>query len=182
LATKAVELDASLPWSHIALAGALLANGRHSDAVDAVQRALALQPNGYEANLFTGFYLNFAGRSAQAVTNLEAANELSRIDTLRGLDFLGMAYFTDGQYAKSENAWLKRFQVFGVPKYPHAHVFLSGAQAAQDRLIEAASTVERFQRLMPNFKMSQWRWINNYKNAEDRKRLYDAAIKAGVPE
>lgn len=182
LARKAVELDKNLPWSHIALAGAYLANGRHDDAVDASQRALALQPNGYEANLFVGFYLNFAGRSADAVAYLETANELSRIDTIRGLDFLGMAYFTDRQYAKCAATWLKSFQKFGIPKYPIGHVYLAAALAAQGKASEAASAAERLRRLFPEFRMANWLWVNNYKTAEDRAHLYRAALDAGVPE
>ena len=40
----------------------------------------------------------------------------------------------------------------------------------------------RFRRMKPNFRMSNWPWINNYKLPESRKQLYDAAIKAGVAE
>lgn len=47
---------------------------------------------------------------------------------------------------------------------------------------EAGATVERFRELMPGFRMSGWQWIDNYKNANDRKRLHDAAVLAGVPE
>ena len=47
---------------------------------------------------------------------------------------------------------------------------------------KAAATVERFRRLLPDFRMSRWPWINNYKLPESRKQLYDAAIKAGIPE
>ncbi len=182
LARKAVGLDKNLAWSHIALAGAFLANGHHEDAVDAVRTALALQPNGYEANLFTGFYLNFAGEPAEAVKYLEAANELSRIDTIRGLDFLGMAYFTNGQYADCEATWLKRFQLFGIPNYPIGHVFLAAALSSQGKTTEAAEAVERFQRVIPEFRMSKWLWIENYKRSKDRAHLYQAALKAGIPE
>jgi hypothetical protein len=30
--------------------------------------------------------------------------------------------------------------------------------------------------------MSEWSWINNYKLPKNRQRLYDVAIKAGIPE
>jgi adenylate cyclase len=182
LAEQAIRADSEFSWSHIALAGAYLANGRHDEAVDAVRQAVVIQPSGYEANLFLGFYLNFAGQSAQAVEYLETANDLSRIDTIRGLDFLGMAYFTDGRYADCEAIWTRRFQRFGVPDYPIGHVFLAAAQASLDRMDMAAATVERFGRLSPEFRMSNWLWINNYKRPEDRARLYDAAIRAGIPD
>jgi adenylate cyclase len=181
-AQKAIAADKEFAWSYIALAGAYLANGNHDAAVEAARRAVAIQPNGYEANLFMGFYLNFAGHPAEAVQHLEAANTLSRIDTIRGLDFLGMAYFTNGDYAKCEETWTRRFDRLGAPDYPHAHVFLAGAQAMLNRTERAEASVRRFRHISPQFRLSSWSWINNYKLPEHRKRLYDAAIKAGIPE
>jgi hypothetical protein len=46
----------------------------------------------------------------------------------------------------------------------------------------AEATVRRFREISPQFRMSNWSWIKNYKLPEHRKRLYDAAIKAGIPE
>lgn len=181
-AQQAIAADRRFAWSHIALAGAYLANNNHDEAVDAVAQALVIQPSGYEANLFSGFYLNFAGRPEPAVRYLETANTLSRIDTIRGLDFLGMAYFTAGKYAECEATWTRRFERFGVPNYPIGHVFLASAQALQGKTSDAKKTVERFLRIAPEFRMAKWLWINNYKLAEDRNRLYAAAIAAGVPE
>src|SRR5210317_278368 len=57
LARKAVELDPDFAWGHIALGGVYIAKADPDSAVNAVQQALGLEPNGYEANLFTGFYL-----------------------------------------------------------------------------------------------------------------------------
>jgi len=181
-ARKAVATDKNLGWSHIAMAGAQLAMGNHDQAVDAVRQAIVIQPSGYEANLFMGFYLNFAGQTARAVEFLEAANNLSRIDTIRGLDFLGMAYFMDGKYAKCEEIWKKRHKKFGIPNYPIGHIFLAGAQALSKKEADARDTVKRFLRLSPGFRMSRWMWIKNFKTEENRRRLYNAAIKAGIPE
>ena len=110
LAREAIEADRNFAWSYIALASAQLANGNHDAALDAVRRALVLQPNDYETILFVGYYLNFAGQSAKAIPYLEQANTLSRIDTVRGLGFLGMAYFSAGRYADCERIELRRFE------------------------------------------------------------------------
>ena len=59
---------------------------------------------------------------------------------------------------------------------------MADLQASSNRMGEAAATVERFRRSNPDFRMSTWLWINNYKRPEDRQRLYDAAIRAGIPE
>ena len=69
-AEKAIQVDKNFAWSHIALGGAHLANGDADAAVEAVRQAIRLQPNGYEENLFMGFYLNFAGQSDLAVKHL----------------------------------------------------------------------------------------------------------------
>ena len=66
-AKKAIEVDPDFAWSHIAMAGAHLAAGDHDAAVDAAERALAIQPGGYETNLFMGFYLFWADQGARAV-------------------------------------------------------------------------------------------------------------------
>jgi len=57
-----------------------------------------------------GFYLQFAGETALAVKHLELAQDLSRIDTVRGLSFLAMAYFMNKDYSKSETVWNKRVE------------------------------------------------------------------------
>jgi len=181
-AQKAIETDKYFAWSYIALAGAYLANGNHDAAVDAARQAIAIQPNGYEANLFMGFYLNFAGQSGLAVKYLETANELSRNDTVRGLDFLGITYFTDGRYEDCERAWTNRFERLGTPTYPHAHVFLAACQSLLGERERAMATVARFLEIVPDFRMSGWSWIKNYKLPEHRQRLHDAAVQAGIPD
>jgi len=182
LAQAAIRADSSFAWSYIALASAQLANGNHDAAVDAVKKALALQPNDYETNLFMGYYLNFAGQADAAIGYLERANTLSRVDTIRGLGFLGMAYFTAGRFSECEAVELKRFEKFGAPSQPVGHIFLAAAQASLDKLERAAATVAQFSRIMPAFRLSNWAWLQNYKLPEKRAQLYRAAIKAGIPE
>ena len=70
LANKAIEIDSSCTWGYIALGGAHLANDDPKRAVEAMQHALGLEPNGYETNLFMGFYLTFAGDAARAAEHL----------------------------------------------------------------------------------------------------------------
>ena len=129
-----------------------------------------------------GFYLNFAGQSEAAVKFLEAANMMSRLDTVRGLGFLGMAYFTDRRYADSIAKFQRRFEKFGIAANPIAHVFLAAAHVKLGNMDDAKKSAERFRRLTPRFRMSKWLWINNYKRQEDRTQLYAAAVRAGIPE
>ncbi len=182
LAKKAIQIDPTFAWSHIALAGAHLANGDHDAAVDAMQKALAIQPGGYETNLFMGFYFFFAGKAALAVKYCEIADNLNRVPTYRGLFFLGMSYFLNRQYAKSEAMWLKIIKTVGLVKHPSFHVNLAASKAALNKMDEAAAVVARFRRINPGFRMSKWHVLKTLKSVEYRRRIVRLAVKAGIPE
>jgi len=182
LAKKAIEADSEFAWSHIALAGARLANGETESAVDAMQQALAIQPGGYETNLFMAFYLFWAAKSALAVKHAEIADNLSRVPTYRGLFFLGMSYFLDRQYAKSEATWERIIRSVGVVKHNSFHVFLAASQVALDKMHAASATVARFRRIDPSFRLSKWHNLKVIKSDEFRQRLVGLALKAGIPE
>lgn len=182
LAEKAIEIDPNLAWSHIALAGARLASGDADGAVDAVREAVVIQPNGYEANLFMGFYLTFADRAEDAIGYIETANELSRTETTRGLAFLGMAQFAAGHYEACAKAWSRRFEHLGVPKSPIGHVFLAACQQLSGQGERAAASAQRMRRTLPDFHLSKWPWLQNYNLPRQKALLSDAAIASGIPE
>ena len=181
LARKAIELDKDLVWGYIALGGAHLALGNPGAAVDAVRRALAIQPNSYEANLFMGLYLQFAGQPGKAIEHLERAQRLNPADTVRKLAFLGFAYFMNGDYEKSEAIFRKRMEKFPVNNELN-YVFFAANLAMLGRIKEASQQAEMVLKLNPDFNLSGWRWINTYKSPADRQHLYDAAKRAGIPE
>jgi tetratricopeptide (TPR) repeat protein len=100
LANKAIEIDPSYTWGYIALGGAHLANVDADAAVDAVRQALLLEPNGYETNLFMGFYLQFAGDAARAVEHLQVAKRLSPVESVRDRAFMALAQFMSRNYTE----------------------------------------------------------------------------------
>jgi len=182
LANKAIEVDRQFAWAHIALGGAHLANGDPVAAVDAVRQALAFDPNGYEANLFMGFYLQFAGESALAVEHLELAKRLSPVDTVRNMAFRARAYFMNGDYKEAEQIWLKMYRQFPIFS-PNGLVFLAATYTLLERPEEAAANVSKLLEAFPKFSLSKWAGhLSLYKSEENRTRLYNAAKKAGVPE
>jgi adenylate cyclase len=180
-AEKAIRVDPNFAWSYIALAGAHLANDDPDAAVDAARQAVQLQPNGYEENLFLGFYLNFAGQSSEAVERLEFAHRISPVESVRGLAFLANAYFMNGQYAESEALRKRRIENFPV-RNPNPYIWMAATQSLRGKKEAAAETARQLIRFRPNFRMSKWRFFDSFKLAENRKRLYEAAIRAGIPE
>ncbi len=182
LAKKAVELDSSYAWGHIALGGAYVAKGDANAGVNAVRQALALEPNGYEANLFMGFYLQFAGESALAVEHLLLANRLSPVVTVRDLAFLNAAQFMNRNYAESVRIYTEMSRKFPRSRIPVQLVSWAAAYTLLDRPEEAAAVVKKLLETHPKFNLSQFKYLNAWKSEENRTRLYNAAKQAGIPE
>jgi len=182
LAEQAVKVDRDYAWGHIALGGAHLANGDAAAAVDAMRQALTLEPNGYEANLFMGFYLQFAGEAAVAVEHLMLANRLSPVVTVRDLAFMSWAQFMNRNYAEVLRISSKRDRKFPGRWNPNRSVGIAATYTLLERPEEAAAIVKALLDTHPNFNLSQWKYGKLWLSEENRARLYNAAKKAGIPE
>ena len=147
-----------------------------------MRNALALQPNDYEANLFMGFYLQFAGDSALAVEHLLLANRLSPVDTLRNLAFRAVAHFMNRNYAASVQIYTELERKFPRSKIAPVLVGSAAAYTLLERPAEAAVVVKKLMETHPNFNLSQWKYGKLWKSEENRARLYNAANQAGIPE
>ena len=182
LAHKAIELDSSYVWGHIALGGVYLATGDAEAAVEAVRHALTLDPNGYESNLFMGFYLQFAGNAALALEHLLIARRLSPVVTVRDLAFLALAQFMNRNYDEYVRIIKERYRKFPGKLNRNNQVMLAAAYSLLDRPSDARAEVKKLLEAYPDFNLSEWRYGNLWKSEENRMRLYNAAKKAGVPE
>jgi adenylate cyclase len=182
LAKKAVEIDQDFAWGHIALGGACIAKADADLAINAVQQALSLEPNGYEANLFMGFYLQFAGEAALAVKHLLLANRLSPVVTARDLAFLAYAQFMNRNYTEAVLLFTELHRNFPRSKTPNNSTALAAAYTLLERPEEAAELVKWVRGNHPGFNLSQWKFFNSWKLEENRTRLYNAAKKAGIQE
>ena len=174
LANKAIEIDHGYAWGHIALGGAYLAKGEASAAVEAVRQALILEPNGYEPNLFMGFYLQFAGESERAVEHLLVAKRLSPVESVRDRAFMSMAQFMNRNYDETVR--------LGRRNSKNSRVMLAAAYTLLDRPDKAAEIVTKLLETHPNFNLSQWSYGKLWEAEENRARLYNAAKQAGIPE
>lgn len=181
-ARQAIALDPDFAWSHIALAGAYLANDEYDAAVDAMRQALVVQPGGYEVNLFMGFYLFRAGQSARAIEHLKIADNLGRVPTFRLLAFLGISYFMDGKYTESEATWKRTFDRFGLVKHNIPYVYLAASQFALGKLDDAAETVAQLKRINPDYRLSKSQTLTSFKSEQYKKHLRQLAVQAGIPE
>ena len=183
LANKAIDLDGNYAWGYIALGGAHLANANPDAAVTATRQALTLEPNGYEPNLFMGFYLQFAGEAALAIEHLQVARRLSPVVTVRDLAFMQLAQFMARDYAEVVRIAEERNRRFpGRVGGGASDVITAAAYVLLDRPEEAADVARALLEQDPGFNLSQWRYVKLWRQEEDRTRLYHAAKRAGIPE
>ena len=182
LANKAIEIDSGYVWGYIALGGAHLANDDPRRAVEAMQHALSLEPNGYEPNLFMGFYLQFAGDAARAVEHLQLALRLSPVVTVRDLAFMGLAQFMNRNYAEAVRFGEEMYRKFPRAGAQHVRVVFTAAYALLEQPEKADAMMKEHLEDNPGFSLSQWQFHKRYKSEEYQTRLYEAALQAGYPE
>jgi tetratricopeptide (TPR) repeat protein len=153
LAKKSIEVDRSLAWGYIALEGAYLANGDADAAVKSVREALMLEPNSYEANLFMGFYLQFAGDPVVAVEHLLLAKRVSPRNSIRYYSWLARAQFMERNYSETVRIFSGLYRDFPRSTSPNNRVVYAAAYALLDKPEEAAEVVKRLLITHPNFNL-----------------------------
>jgi TolB-like protein/Flp pilus assembly protein TadD len=94
-ATKAVELDDSLPWAHLSLGAAMFFSWNWARAEQEISRAIELDPNFAEAYHFRSKMLSAFGRNEDAIEAEKKAMELDPFERTFGM---GLTYIWARQY------------------------------------------------------------------------------------
>jgi TolB-like protein/DNA-binding winged helix-turn-helix (wHTH) protein len=84
-ATKAVELDDSLPWAHLSLGATMFFQWNWARAEQEISRAIELDPNFAEAYHFRSKMLSAFGRNAEAIEEEKKAMDLDPYERTFGL-------------------------------------------------------------------------------------------------
>jgi TolB-like protein/Tfp pilus assembly protein PilF len=156
LATRAVELDDSDPWAHLALGFVAFTRRRTDEAAEEFQRALDLNPNFAAAHGFLGCALAFDGRSDQAIDHIERAIRMSPHDPQNALlnAALAAAHYQADRYAEAVGFGRKAIQQRFELTNGHRIYVASLAQAG--RIDEARAALAQLQELHPDNSIS---WI-----------------------
>ncbi|SHN85554.1 TolB amino-terminal domain-containing protein [Bradyrhizobium erythrophlei] len=149
LAARAVELDDSDPWGHLALGFVAFTRRQTDEAVEEFQRALDLNPNFAAAYGFLGCALAFDGRSDQAIDHIEQAIRMSPHDPQNALlnAALAAAHYQAGRYVEAVGFGRKAIQQRFELTNGHRIYVASLAQAGQ--IDDARSALARLQELHP---------------------------------
>jgi tetratricopeptide (TPR) repeat protein len=156
LAARALELDDSDPWAHLALGFVATTRRRTDEAVEEFHRALDLNPNFAAAHGFLGCALAFDGRSDAAIDHLEQAIRMSPHDPQNALlnAALGFAHYVAGRYAEATGFGRKAIQQRFELTNGHRVYIVALAQAG--RIEEARAALARLRELLPEISIA---WI-----------------------
>lgn len=93
LADRALALNSHIAATHSLLANIHLARKQHDQALAAIRRAIALEPNGADWQQELAFLLYLSGRPAQALEAIQKAINLNPLPSDTYLNTLGYTYY-----------------------------------------------------------------------------------------
>ena len=179
LAKKALELDDELPLAHSLLAHLNLFSRRHDAAVEEAQRAVALLPNGADANAILADVLAYSGRAQEAINRIEQAMRLSPMYPDWYLSVLAHANFQTQNYEKAISVLTEYMRRHPPHVTPRAHLTVCYGALGRDG--EARTQAEKILEDNPDFLLRPWslRAIP-YKNSADFDFYVGHLRKAGL--
>ncbi|HEY1260179.1 MAG TPA: winged helix-turn-helix domain-containing protein [Stellaceae bacterium] len=175
-AAKALDLDDSDVRAHVVLGRIGIFYHRYAEALDEMDRAIAINPNDAHALAGRGNALMWMGQTDNAIAALEAAQHLD--PDLGPLDrfALSLAYYLKGRYSAAiEQARLNLRKTAGAN---FSRVVLAAADAKADRSDDAARIVSEIRRLDPTFDPQQFG--SKFLSPADLANLRDGLRKAGL--
>ena len=180
-ATMAVERDDDEAWGFWAMAGYyILRLGQHDRAIAEMQRALELNPN--DADMITdyGTFLNYAGRTEEAIEWALKAMRLNPHYPTWYVLQLGPIYYdarrymdaiaTLGDLRDSETIW--------------SNLYLAASHAQLGHDSEARKAIERALIIQPRATIEEWSTAKKvpYKEPSAREHFREGLRKAGLPD
>jgi TolB-like protein len=182
LARTAIEADDSFGWSYVALGLALLLQGRHDDAIAAVDKAITRQPNDADAYASRGLILAFSGQPELGVQPVEQALRLNP-QFVNGpyLNIRAVIMAMAGDYAGSVASFeenVARGGPIGPPVLAWAGLAYWSLARTSDAERIGALLANRF----PAFRLTNWNFLKLVRSSEESVRFHDRMRSAGVPE
>jgi TolB-like protein len=182
LAAERGQDDPEALW----MAGLVLSN-THGDSaygLPLIERSLALNPNSANAWMASGNVRAYLGETETAIAHLERSAQLSPLDPLAYITWLGFGYahFMAGRYEEA-SSWCDR-ALHEAPNHPQALRMKIACCGLLGHLDEGRRWVERLVVVNPNASMSNLR--AHYQIVMKKPGCLEALVeglrKAGLPE
>jgi tetratricopeptide (TPR) repeat protein len=150
----------------------------HDKAFAALERAVAINPNGADAYAFLGNLFTATGKPEEGIKLIEKAIRLNPIPPAQYLKYLAGAYAYLGRYEDAievHEEVLKR-----SPKNLFAHIGLAATYIASGREEDARHQAEELLRLDPAFSLDRFAETTYINDEATVERYIDALRKAGL--
>jgi tetratricopeptide (TPR) repeat protein len=179
LAAKAISLDSSDPWAHLALGFVAYTKRATDEAVEEFTRALDLNPNFAAAHGYLALALALADRSKEAITHGEQAIRMSPHDPQTGLFnvALAAAHYLEGRFSEAVAFGRKAVQL--SPQLSGAYRIYVASLAQAGQVDEAREALQRLKESQPTISID---WIERYVpyTATAMAKFIDGMRKAGL--
>jgi adenylate cyclase len=178
---RALQLDATDPWAHLALGYEELMEGRIDPSIAAFRRAIELNPNSAEAHSQLGRALVYAGRDEEALAEAQLSIRLSPRGPQLALftAVIGLSHWVAGRYDDAI-AFLSE-ALKARPEYQPAQRALCVSLANAGRLQEAQKVLALLICQQPGLSIA-WVKQNLPFPGTMMERYLDGLRKAGLPE
>ena len=178
-ARRALKLDESEPFAHMALGHVLLWQRDHDGALAEFRSMIALDPNFAQGHSATGLALMYAGRAAEALEAFALSKRLDPHYPSIVLHYLAQANFSLGNYGTAAKQLLER--IARTPGTDSSRMMLAACYGNLERVEEARAAWAELLKVNPNFSLEQRERVLPYKDPRDFARIADALAKAGLP-
>jgi adenylate cyclase len=180
LAEKAVALDDSSAWSHIALGWASVMYKKDLDkGVAEGQRTIALEPGLADGYGYLAMFLTYAGRYEDAIPNYKTAFRLSpRPPPIWSFN---LAYSYTAMHHYEEAIRILKGVTEKQPDQVLAHLYLAAAYVLSGREDEARKEAAEVLRIDPTFSVGpNQKVVLPFKDQAEQRRRLEAMRKAGL--
>jgi adenylate cyclase len=178
---KAVQLDPTDSWAHLALGYEALMENRLNESISGFRRAIELNPNSAQAHSHLGRALAFSGRDREAMVEAEQSIRLSPRDPQLPLftATVGLAHCVGGRYEEAISVFREALKA--LPGHQGAQRSFCVSLAHTGRLQEAREVLSVITRDQPNFCVA---WVKQNLPFVDSfmERFVEGLRKAGLPE
>ena len=178
-ARRALELDESEPFAHMALGHVLLWRRDHDGALAEFRSMIALDPNFAQGHSATGLALMYAGRAAEALEAFALSKRLDPHYPSIVLHYLAQVNFSLGNYGTAAKQLLER--IARTPGTDSSRMMLAACYGHLGRVEEARAAWAELLKVNPDFSLEQRERVLPYKDPRDFARIADALAKAGLP-
>jgi len=169
-AERAVQFDAQSPEAQVALGNARLTTGKANEAIDALNRAIALRPNYAEAYVALAQAQEMLGHAADAEHAYQKTIAL-RPDWPTGFNKYGAFCATHGRYADAEKYFRRVVEL--LPDSARSYANLGTALQALGRYDDAFGAYQRALAIAPSAQS-----FSNIGTIEFLRGRYDEASRA----